>query len=110
MRVGGRIGRLVVRAEVCFSLDDAARENGASCAVYEDFAEEARGDKIGRMLVEAAWKRSCVFPSFSQATREGWGTEGILRGHDYALCSFFHSLSSASTSSACPSGFTSRKI
>jgi hypothetical protein len=95
MRVGSRVGLLVVRTEVGLKLDDAPGDDAGRGAMDEQLTEEPGSDTLGGILKEAAGHEAA-----GEARRRFAGY----------LCALFHSLMWASTSSAWPSGVTLGKM
>ena len=61
MRMGCRIGRVVVGTEIGLGLDDSARHDAVGAAVDEQHSEQPGSDKLGRMLKKTAWEK-LAFP------------------------------------------------
>ena len=62
MRVGGRVGRVVVRAEISLDLDDASGQHAMPVSVHEQLAQETRRDVFWRVLKESARKQAARQP------------------------------------------------
>lgn len=58
MRVGGGIGRVVVRAEIGLDLDDASGDQAMFGLVDEELAEEFGSDELGAAFEEAAGEQA----------------------------------------------------
>lgn len=68
MRMGSRIGRVVVRAEIGFDFDDAAGEVLRTVLVFdpmdEDFAKQARSHELRRRLKKRAGQQPAKFQTW----------------------------------------------
>ena len=68
MRVGCRIGRVVVRAHVGLDFDDSARDESSGGSMDQQFSEQARSNLVRRGLKKGARQQSagqarCAFQS-----------------------------------------------
>ena len=116
IRVGSRVGRFVVRAQVGLHLDNSPCQNARWSAMRKNLPEQSWSHPIGRQLEKrarhgAAWHAVFHLGSAFQLIRYSacWGP---ARGGTFAayLWVFFHSSISASTSSAWPCGVTLGKM
>ena len=96
MRVRGRIGRDIVRAEIGLDLDNTPDDWARAGCGNQQFPEQSRGHMLGASLEKRA---------FHQAAG-GCRDPRRLILFRYHFCCLFHSLMSARTSSAWPSGLT----
>ncbi len=101
MGMRSRIGRPVVRAKISLGLHNPSGQQPSSRIARQHLAQQPRRHMLRRRFEEAARQQPAKRVPHVSISRPG--------SHGY-LCPFFHSFSSASTSSAWPSGVTLGKM
>ena len=108
--VCGRVGRIVVRAEVSLHLHNSAHNPAETGAMREQLAQQARSYQLGRRLNESPRQQTPGWPRQTGFACRDRPCRSIVLAPALYLCALFHSLIRARTSSAWPSGVTLGKM
>ena len=83
MGMRGRVGRVVMGAEIGLDLDDSARHDAVTASVHQQLSKQAGADKLGRALKKTAWQQPAggpsAFPGFRIEISTPW-TKTCPRG------------------------------
>ena len=81
MGVRRRIGRIVVRTEICFDFDDSAGKRGPAAGRQgnQQLAEQARGNQLRRVLEERTRQQTAGLARLADLGAAAWQPDGDVR-------------------------------